>query len=216
MTRKAIHQEQKEERRDGIIRSALTLLQDHPYHRITVQMIMKEAGLAKGTFFLYFKTKEELFIDVIADGYANWFAYMEAEMERLPGGGVEPFVEAIVHGYDREPQMVRLMRIMHTVLEENISFETAARLKLMLHEKLGKLAERMERHFSFFRGGEAARFLIQAHALAVGYRNMTDLSENVQRVIEEFKLDVFRIDFLDELKKGLTMLLLGHMNMRCE
>lgn len=50
----------KEETRQRIIAAALELMQEKPFDQITVEEIAERADVAKGTFFLYFPTKEQL------------------------------------------------------------------------------------------------------------------------------------------------------------
>ena len=52
--------EQKSAKRRGMIQAATALFAKKGHHRTTVDEITKEAGVAKGTFYLYFRDKEEL------------------------------------------------------------------------------------------------------------------------------------------------------------
>jgi len=48
-----------------IIDSAISILNKKEYYRIPVDEIAKKAGVAKGTIYLYFKSKEEIYFSVI-------------------------------------------------------------------------------------------------------------------------------------------------------
>jgi len=50
----------KEETRQRIIAAALELMQEKPFDQVTVEEIAERADVAKGTFFLYFPSKEQL------------------------------------------------------------------------------------------------------------------------------------------------------------
>ncbi|CAG7650727.1 hypothetical protein PAESOLCIP111_06161 [Paenibacillus solanacearum] len=50
-----------EEKKESIIASALKLFAEKGYHNTKVSDIVKDAGMAQGTFYLYFKSKEDLF-----------------------------------------------------------------------------------------------------------------------------------------------------------
>lgn len=52
------------EKRDKIVESALKLFEQKGYHSTKVSDIVKDAGMAQGTFYLYFKSKEDLFRSV--------------------------------------------------------------------------------------------------------------------------------------------------------
>ncbi len=44
--------------------------------RVSIDMIVKEAQVAKGTFYLYFKNKEELYNQIIEDTLTQWREFM--------------------------------------------------------------------------------------------------------------------------------------------
>ncbi|MCU6797031.1 TetR/AcrR family transcriptional regulator [Paenibacillus sp. WQ 127069] len=50
-----------EDKRESIIEAALRLFEDQGYHTTKVSDIVHKAGVAQGTFYLYFKSKEDLF-----------------------------------------------------------------------------------------------------------------------------------------------------------
>lgn len=49
------------EKREAILAAALTLFGHYGYRRTSIDDIAQEAGIAKGTVYLYFKSKEEIF-----------------------------------------------------------------------------------------------------------------------------------------------------------
>jgi AcrR family transcriptional regulator len=53
-------QAQKEKTRDLLQQKALELFKSQGYQKTTIMQITESAGLAKGTFFNYFRTKEEV------------------------------------------------------------------------------------------------------------------------------------------------------------
>lgn len=55
-----------DERRTEIIETAERLFLEHGYEETPVELIIKEIGIAKGTFYHYFKSKEEL-LDILVD-----------------------------------------------------------------------------------------------------------------------------------------------------
>ena len=50
-----------EAKKESIIASALKLFEEKGFHATKVSDIVKDAGIAQGTFYLYFKSKEDLF-----------------------------------------------------------------------------------------------------------------------------------------------------------
>lgn len=57
--------EKKQVTREALISTALALFARNGYEESTVAQIAREAGVAKGTFFNYFQTKEDVLVQVI-------------------------------------------------------------------------------------------------------------------------------------------------------
>lgn len=59
--------QRREKRRERIVTAAREAFSRKGYSDITVALITSEVGIAKGTFYLYFRSKEDLFLEVIRD-----------------------------------------------------------------------------------------------------------------------------------------------------
>jgi len=55
---------------EKILVSAIDLMSKNGYHRTTVADIVKAAGVAQGTFYLYFDSKKALFLKLMEDFYS--------------------------------------------------------------------------------------------------------------------------------------------------
>jgi len=55
----------KEQRREQLLQCALNLFAKRGYHSISVADIIREAGVARGTFYLYFKNKRDIFQELL-------------------------------------------------------------------------------------------------------------------------------------------------------
>jgi len=61
-------EKEKEQRRNAIVEAAQSLFFSKPYDEITIEAVAEKAQLAKGTVYLYFKSKEELYLAVALRG----------------------------------------------------------------------------------------------------------------------------------------------------
>ena len=62
----------KLERKDAIVAAVETLLRQLGYEATTMQAVAKEVGLAKGTLYLYFPSREILIFDVYERLFDQW------------------------------------------------------------------------------------------------------------------------------------------------
>lgn len=61
-------QKRKEEKRSAILAAASAVFKDRRYDEVKLDDIAKRAGVGKGTLYLYFKSKEDLFVALAGEG----------------------------------------------------------------------------------------------------------------------------------------------------
>ncbi len=66
-----------------IIDAAVIVIAENGYHQAQVSKIAKQAGVADGTIYLYFKNKEDILISMFQDKLGSFISSIEEEMERV-------------------------------------------------------------------------------------------------------------------------------------
>lgn len=85
-----------QERKLDIIQAAIALFNDKGYDKTTVDDIAESAGIAKGSFYLHFKSKQEVLdagIDHIADGLLAAFSACLTDTALSPGERLCAYLE---------------------------------------------------------------------------------------------------------------------------
>jgi AcrR family transcriptional regulator len=82
---RAKHERRKEARPGELIQAALELFVEKGFAATRSEEVAMRAGVSKGTLFLYFPSKTELFKAVIAETLAGRFSEWNAEFERFEG-----------------------------------------------------------------------------------------------------------------------------------
>lgn len=210
---RAMSDEQKQVRRQTILDVALDLFQETSYEAVSMADVARRAGLAKGTLYLYFSTKEMLFLAIQTQMFEAWFDEVDGRLAEIKAAGehctVEAFVDLIAGALENRPVMVRLIAILHTILEQNIDFDTALAFKQMLRARVLETGPLVEACLPFLKAGEGTRLLLQLHALIIGLQHMADPAPVVRQVLEEPGLEIFKIDFMQQFSSTLTVLLNG-------
>lgn len=75
----------KDARPGELLDAALDLFVERGYAATRVEEVAARAGVSKGTLFLYFKTKEELFQAVVTHNIVGLFAQWEQEFQSFEG-----------------------------------------------------------------------------------------------------------------------------------
>jgi AcrR family transcriptional regulator len=210
MRRRAIGNEQKEERRLAILETAWQMFQACSYEELTIAGVAQAAGLAKGTVFLYFNTKESLFLGILEQQLTDWFGEVDARLEKLPSPSeILPVAEVISRTLETRPALVRLLAILHTVLERNIALEEAVSFKLFLQTHFIRTGQLLERCLSFLTPSSGAHLLLQSYALVIGIWHLTDNAPIIQQALQRPDLEMFKVHFDREFPLALQALWYG-------
>ena len=202
---------QKLERRQAILDAAWRAFHTTPYGELTVASIARETGLAKGTVFLYFRTKEEIFLAVTGQQMTEWFDAVDQRLAQLPSPATtEAIVEIIADSLQQRADFTRLLAILSTVLEQNANYDALLQFKHLLLIRLTHSGALLERALDFLPPGEGAHLLMQLEALVIGLRHLADAAPVVRQLMTLEEMRAFDIDFDRELRQ-LTLVILDGM-----
>lgn len=105
----------KEARPAEIIAAALEVFADVGFAQAKISDIAKRAGVAKGTVYLYFQTKEELFEAAVRHYIKPVFSEMSQRVQAFPGPASELLrllIQQIYQHLPRSPERRGIMRIL--------------------------------------------------------------------------------------------------------
>jgi AcrR family transcriptional regulator len=197
--RRARSELQKGERRTQLKEAAATaLVGGLPYERIKVEAIAATAGVAKGTAYIYFPSKEALFLELTLDELDGWTAELEPLLSEAPPA------RALAISLAARPLLVRLLGMLHAVLEHNVDLDTGRWFKHAVLLRFTRLTELLAPHVG---DGRPDRFLLQLHALAVGLGGMAHPGPVMEEVLQDEELQVMRVHFAADLERALVKLL---------
>lgn len=201
--------EAKERRREAILQAASRLLGQAGFDSVTMVAVARAAGIAKGTTYLYFRTKEELFLALLSDEYDAWFEVVRGALaETAPGSAPDDVARTLVEGLRGRKSFLTLMEKLHVVFERNVAHEPGLAFKAQLRDQILATAEVLA-VAAAITADEAGRLLLRMHALVVGLRQMTRPSPAALRVLEREDMAPMRIEFQGELAAVLADLIRG-------
>jgi AcrR family transcriptional regulator len=114
----------KDQRRKSILDAAESLLRQGDGRLPSAAEIAAASGLAKGTLYIYFRTKEEIFAALLLHLWEPALAALEEELTRVDQPvpvRVEAFVTRFVAYVDERPFLLRLDALAKEVIERNMS-----------------------------------------------------------------------------------------------
>jgi AcrR family transcriptional regulator len=207
--RRAVRDEQKQARRDAILATASHLFDTTEYFDLTMAAVAAELGLAKGTLYLYFESKEELFLALTEAQLRAWLATTSAQLAALGPSTTHTVAATLAQSLIERPQLTRLLALLHGVLEHNVSLATTLAFKRMLLDGLTMLGAQIEGCLPALPVGSGSRVLLRIHACLIGLRQLSDPAPIARSAIEADQMATFRIDFATELQATIEALLRG-------
>lgn len=189
--KRAINSNQKAERREVIIRAALDCFERPTFAELTMAEISRTAGVSKGTLYLYFQSKEELFLQALLELYEDWFRSFEPAPTDL--------VEHVIKSLEARPKLLELMSMAPSVMEANAPIEAVLEFKRALALGLDGLSQAVN---------VEPRRLMWAYAIIVGLHSTSNPPPDLRKKIqEESDLVHFQLDFSSELRALLKHIL---------
>jgi TetR/AcrR family fatty acid metabolism transcriptional regulator len=96
-----------------IIDAAVRVFARNGYYNSRVSDIAREAGVASGTIYLYFKTKEEILVSLFREKMAEWVAYVRAELAPVPDAvaKIRALVALHFRVLERDPALAEVVQI---------------------------------------------------------------------------------------------------------
>ena len=191
-----LKERQRQERAELILETAASILSDKGYHDTSMDEIAAQVGVAKGTLYQHFASKEDLVLALFAREIERTQQMVDQTMND-PGSAREKLEKLLVWMYQRFSRQNRqLLWTIHDTIGK-----TALEERLHVREHTGRLYPAIE---SLFRAGQEAGEFARSCSTAVMLASFLSLlsprgyevvQEREQMTPEELAHQVARIFF---------------------
>ncbi len=195
----------KSERRAAILRAADALLKHAPQGAFSVEELARRAGLAKGTLYLYFGTREEVLLAVHAERQQLLFDTLEKALAG-PRVDIRLVVRTVAKFLRAHPEFLPLAANCRGMLETNIGTEAALAYKQGVGGRLAQIGTRMEALFPTLPSGQGVGLLMASYALMIGLWQISDPPECLVAAMDRPDMRMFRVDLEKQLSTALVNL----------
>lgn len=206
---RAVTESQKLARRTDILKVAQHRFTTTPYDALSMSEVADEAGLAKGTLYLYFKSKEEMFLSIYTDELNAWFDELDQGLRAGGDSSVAGFLKLLGDSLTRRPELLRLIAILHTKLEGNVDAATARRFRMWLEERRRSTGTLLEKRALFLKPGQGAALLQQIDALVIGFQHLAEPAGGMKEALQAPDMAAYRTDLREALLRTINTLLTG-------
>jgi AcrR family transcriptional regulator len=176
--------DQIEQRIDTIIEAAATLYSQYRFDEITFAMIGKQAKFTRSNLYRYFKTKEEVFLQLLMHDIVIWRQQIQAEFGEAEQS-IDDFPQRWVDLQLQHGRMLRLFSIVYTVIEHNVSDQALLAFKAELFKEL-TVVTRLFAELGFFASQmDASNFVVTHMSLVSGMYPMLEMPERQKMIMLE-------------------------------
>jgi AcrR family transcriptional regulator len=205
---RALDAHDKEGRRSGILDAAERLFLRHPDRMASVAEVAAAAGMAKGTVYLYFPSKEEMLL-ALHERHVRLF--FEALMRKLREPGPLDFDDVFpitLRSLIRVPGYLPLTSRCFAMLDRDIPLETAVAFKGRIAHVLGMAGVELERHFSLAPGA-GTTLLLHSYGLIVGLWQLLHPNQRFGKALDRPELRSLKRDYESDIEDALRALWTG-------
>jgi AcrR family transcriptional regulator len=210
---RAVLAEDKQERHRAILDAAERLLMRSPERVANVAEVADEAGLAKGTVYLYFPSKEELLLAVHERNSANFFAALQARLDQPQPVSIDDLLEITRAHMIEVPTFLPLATRCLGLMGTEIPQASAQGYLERMNQRLAQAGAGLERHFDALRPGEGVSLLHHSYALILG---LWQLSSAKNGPASPIHCPVPQLDYPAELAHALRALWRGRIEALAE
>ncbi|HEX9726880.1 MAG TPA: TetR family transcriptional regulator [Gemmatimonadales bacterium] len=207
--RRARSLEAKAARRRAILDAALVRYEQDAISDITMAQLGADVGIVKGTLYVYFRTKEDLFLALAEQLLGEWFDDLDESLRGTTRLSTDQLRRVVVGSVRSRPLLQRLLADLGSLIEPNVPYEDALRFKWRLGARLTATGTSIERRTPFLRQGGGTRVLNLVQALIAGLHRLAEPAPVMRRILEAPGMEALRVDFDRDFDTAVAALLAG-------
>jgi AcrR family transcriptional regulator len=197
-------------RRAALLAAAARRFDQVGYEGTTMAEVAADAGVSKGATYLYFPSKESLFLKLLVLEAGGWATVVTERLDASRGRSARAIARLLAGELVDRPRLLRLLALLHPVLEAGADAGSILDFRRALLARLLPLASRLEQRLAELRSGEGVRLLLRLCALAVGLGPLASSPAGVREAVAaDPALAALEPDFERELTDCVTALIDG-------
>ena len=196
---------EKEVRRKAILESAVTLYQKNPAALPTTAQIGKDAGVAKGTLYLYFRSKEEIFLALLEDYHLKWLKTFH-KYGKFDESIMLTLLDTCCSFMEENPIFMQLASMSTSVIEQNVDSKILLAHKNEQAKATKEAARSISMMLPTLPEEETAALIVRSYALLLGLWQLSHPTENIAKVLMSPSLQVLKPDFSTSARHALEQL----------
>ena len=200
-------------KRDLILATAAQLFDAQPDSLPTAAEIAKQSGIAKGTVYLYFKSKEEIFLALLEQHYENWFRDIRTAIT-AEKPNADDIINAICHYIESQPQFFQLASLSSSIIEQNVNSGVLLAFKERLVNVVNSTSHDLAEKLELEESDTCAQLLMRSYAMLLGLWQISHNPEQLSDLLDQPSLSIIQPEFGLEARDALAQLWQGYVGQK--
>ena len=174
-----------EARKEEILNACALLYETKGFKEITLKEIGAATTLTRTGIYLYFQTKEEIFLELLAREYDAWVLEMRDVMEHKARLGRDEVASVLARTLTNHPRLLRLLSMNLYEMEANSRPERLTAFKLSFGASLETVEQLVRKYIPEMNDSDRQRFLYAFFPFIYGIYPYTDVTPKQQAAMRE-------------------------------
>lgn len=200
-------QEQITNRQEEIINACDELFSNFGYEGVTFKAISEITSFARPSIYNYYKTKDEVLLDLLKREFLHWQKCLIEMMDTTPMMTKEQYSTYLTQLISSHDKLLKLASIMFTIIEKNSSVEKLADSKKEFKKANDTLTASITKYFPAAAAEKKAIFVSAFSAYIFGLYPMSHPSQKQLEANKRAGIDDLEPDFQHMCYHGILLLL---------
>jgi TetR/AcrR family transcriptional regulator len=205
---------QKALRRQAILGAAAQLYEQVGFDGASMKAIAGRAKLSKANVYRYFRTKEELFLQLYIEDLTLWITTLEGALKKARAHHrstkkIDWVAMTITQSIEAHPRMASMTPLLASTMERNLPRAVLLQFKRTIHQQIEHLACTLTQVVPGCSVQQGIFIVTAMAALLAGLWPMAHPAPELEAILAQEELKSLRLDFGRDLRRALAALLRG-------
>lgn len=200
-------QNQIASRQQEIILACETLYLTRDYEDITLKAISEMTSIARSTIYSYYKTKEEILLDLLEKQYVEWRDSINEYFNKTESLTKEEYARFLSDSLADRDNFIKLLSVHYTAIEKNCSLERLTKFKKNIAPVFLSLENSIHKFFPETPNEKNNTFIFLFFSLVHGLYPLTHPNENQKEAMLNAYGDYTVPDFHKYCYRGILLLI---------
>lgn len=196
-------------KRQMILDAAWYLLEKSDGKLPTAIEIANYANISKGTVYVYFKTKEEIFLDLFLAKLREWAKYTEKILGSKKTNDIPSVSSALAQYPSKNPLILVLGGLLHGIIEKNAPFTALLKMKTQVAELMQSIGSLLNKYLPWLPPEQGAKSMLTLYTLYTSVFQSFSSPAQLKKELKKLNIDIFEVDLEPDMVNSGIVLFTG-------